>query len=139
VPATGTCYRFALPGLESGAPDADGAVWVIDPAPMWEELLHDLADDVPPAVISARFHKGLAAAVATTGEQLARAHQIDTVALSGGCFQNAVLFGETARRLEAAGLTVLSHAAVPANDGGLALGQAAVAAARLIQGDAPCA
>jgi len=70
---------------------------------------------------------------------LAHANGIDTVALSGGCFQNARLFEETARRLEAAGLAVLSHRAVPANDGGLALGQAAVAAARLMQGESPCA
>jgi hydrogenase maturation protein HypF len=56
----------------------------------------------------------------------------DTVVLSGGCFQNAVLFELIERQLHDAGFRVLSHSVVPTNDGGLALGQAAVAAARLI-------
>ena len=58
--------------------------------------------------------------------------RFDTIALSGGCFQNRVLFEEVVRRLEQDSFTVLSHAQVPANDGGLALGQAAIGAARLI-------
>ncbi len=63
----------------------------------------------------------------------------DTVVLSGGCFQNAVLFEQTEHRLREAGFTVLTHSIVPANDGGLALGQAAIAAARLTpQEHAPC-
>ncbi|HEX4098570.1 MAG TPA: hypothetical protein VHX64_17725, partial [Caulobacteraceae bacterium] len=66
----------------------------------------------------------------------------DAVALSGGCFQNRLLFEETARRLRLAGFTVLGHRRVPANDGGISLGQAAVAAARLIDArkeTSPCA
>jgi hydrogenase maturation protein HypF len=59
--------------------------------------------------------------------------RFDTVALSGGCFQNRILFERVAVQLRAAGFVVLSHAEVPANDGGLSLGQAAIAAARLLQ------
>jgi hydrogenase maturation protein HypF len=138
-------YRFELhpSAAHRNAPVAGqrdlGEFAAIDPRPMWEMLLTDMAEGVPVAVLSSRFHNGLAAAIAATGENLARRHCIDTVALSGGCFQNAVLLGGTIRRLETAGLTVLTHAAVPANDGGLALGQAAVAAARLLQGETPCA
>jgi hydrogenase maturation protein HypF len=69
-----------------------------------------------------------------------------TVALSGGCFQNRILFEEVVRRLEAEHFNVLTHAQVPANDGGLALGQAAIGAAQLIdnknkhqEGNTPCA
>ena len=92
----------------------------------------DLNRGTPPAVIAARFHKGLAIAVVAMTRALAQRARFDTVALSGGCFQNAVLFEQTERRLRDAGFTVLTHSMVPANDGGLALGQAAIAAARLI-------
>ena len=56
---------------------------------------------------------------------------IDVVALSGGCFQNRLLQAAAIERIEREGFTVLVHHRVPANDGGLALGQAVVAAARL--------
>ena len=79
---------------------------------------------------------GFANAVADTAIRLAGRKPerplFDTVALSGGCFQNSILFGAVARRLSDAGFTVLSHAEVPANDGGLSLGQAAIGAARLV-------
>jgi hydrogenase maturation protein HypF len=111
-----------------------GDTWILEPAPIWESLLRDLEAGLPPPVIAARFHKGLACGIAEMTEKLATIRSFDTVALSGGCFQNAVLLGEVSRLLRAQGFVVLSHAAVPANDGGLALGQAAIVAARLIQG-----
>jgi hydrogenase maturation protein HypF len=69
--------------------------------------------------------------------QLARrAHEsgprFDTVALSGGCFQNRILFEGVAQKLRAENFTVLAHGKVPANDGGLSLGQATIAAASLL-------
>jgi hydrogenase maturation protein HypF len=66
------------------------------------------------------------------GEAGEGAPRFNTVALSGGCFQNRVLFEQVVRRLEQQNFVVLTHAQVPANDGGLALGQAAIGAARLI-------
>jgi hydrogenase maturation protein HypF len=82
-------------------------------------------------MISARFHKGLAAAVAGLASDILRAQGVQrTVALSGGSFQNRILLEEVKRRLEADGVKVLIHARVPTNDGGLAFGQAAVASAR---------
>ena len=88
-------------------------------------------------MIAARFHKGLAKIVAALATNLARRDddggpRFDTIALSGGCFQNRILFEEVLRRLGQKDFVVLSHAQVPANDGGLALGQAAIGAARLI-------
>jgi hydrogenase maturation protein HypF len=73
--------------------------------------------------------------------------RFDTIALSGGCFHNRILLEEVLRRLEVQGFNVLTHSNVPAGDGGLALGQAAIAAAILIDeekkkttgGNAPCA
>ncbi len=104
---------------------------------MWRALLGDLIRKTPAPLIAARFHKGLARIVVAMTKKLARRDseggpRFDTVALSGGCFQNRILFEEIVRRLEGENFTVLSHAQVPANDGGLALGQAAIGAARLI-------
>lgn len=104
--------------------------WRLDPAPMWRSLLGDLQQAVPGPLIAGRFHGGLAAALASLAIRLAREKDITTVALSGGVFQNRTLFEALVRHLETAGLCVLSHQRVPANDGGLALGQAVIAAAR---------
>jgi len=83
------------------------------------------------AVISARFHNTLAAAIVETCSVIRRETGLDRVCLSGGTFQNMTLLGLTVRGLRAAGFPVYLHRAVPPNDGGLALGQAMVAATRL--------
>jgi hydrogenase maturation protein HypF len=78
-------------------------------------------------VVAARFHRGVAAAI-EAGCKLARERTgLDTVALSGGVFQNWLLLHETVARLQTAGFRVLTHARVPCNDGGISLGQAAIA------------
>jgi hydrogenase maturation protein HypF len=94
--------------------------------------MSDLQQAVPAASIAARFHMGLADAVVHTAIRLARQHGIDTIALSGGVFQNRILFERVVARLREMQLVPLTHRAVPANDGGLSLGQAVIAAARLI-------
>ncbi len=100
-------------------------------ASMWQAMLKDLAAQTSAAMISARFHKGLAVAVAGLASDILRAQAVQrTVALSGGSFQNRIVLEEVKRRLEAIGAKVLIHARVPTNDGGLAFGQAAVASAR---------
>ena len=110
----------------------DGKLARIDPAPMWRELLNDLQQGLETAIISERFHKGLAAAISRMACRLARQQQIETVALSGGVFQNATLLTLVERSLQEQGLGVLAHSRIPANDGGLALGQAMIAAAHAI-------
>lgn len=104
---------------------------------MWQALLEDLRSGTALSVISAKFHLGLAASVADLAAALAlkagdMTDPIDTVVLSGGCFQNKVLFEECVNRIEERGLNCLSHSQVPANDGGLSLGQGVIAAAREI-------
>jgi hydrogenase maturation protein HypF len=108
--------------------DTRAEPWQLDPAPMWSALLDDLAARVPAAMIAARFHAGLAETVAELAARAAQRHGLETVALSGGVFQNRTLFEATLKALRARGLRVLTHTRVPANDGGLALGQAAIAA-----------
>ncbi len=110
----------------------------LDPSPMWSALLDDLQFGLDKGRVAARFHAGLAAACADLTARLAREHRVDTVALSGGVFQNRTLFEAVSQQLKQAGLRVLAHERVPANDGGLALGQAAVAAARsIVRADDP--
>jgi hydrogenase maturation protein HypF len=107
---------------------------VLDPAPLWRELFEDLARRRPPEEIAAAFHVGLAAAIVAMALDLASRHWVSTVALSGGVFQNRLLLECVASRLESAGIAVLLQRQVPANDGGLSLGQATVAAARMSRG-----
>jgi hydrogenase maturation protein HypF len=98
-------------------------------------LLCDRARGESVARIAARFHQALvdgALAIArlAAGASAGRGERVERVALSGGCFQNRLLSERLAGSLRAAGFTVLLHRAVPPNDGGIALGQIAVAAAR---------
>ncbi|WP_347906076.1 carbamoyltransferase HypF [Pseudomonas purpurea] len=114
----------------------------LEPRPMWAALLNDLRAGVSPGVIAARFHVGLAQALVRMVEHLTEQHGdrwSGRIALSGGVFQNALLSGALIRSLESRGFQVLRHGRVPANDGGLSLGQAAVAAAqtRAAQEDRP--
>ncbi len=106
----------------------------IDPTEMWHMLCRDLQQNTAIEVISARFHLGLAAGISKMVNHLCHeggARHIETVVLSGGVFQNRALFERVGKLLENDAWRVLSHAKVPANDGGIALGQAVVALARI--------
>ena len=125
-------YPLSIPNLRGlGLP-------YIEPLAMWGAVLGDLILNTPVPIMAARFHKGLAKSIVAMTRKLAgeddeaMPQRFVTVALTGGCFQNRILFEEVTNRLERAGFTVLSHAQVPANDGGLALGQAVIGAAHLI-------
>ena len=118
-------YPFSIPLLGGrGLP-------YVEPLAVWRAMLGDLLLNTPVGVMCARFHRGLARSVVAMAQRLTADDGPDTVALSGGCFQNATLFRLVHEGLEQLGLNVLSHSRVPANDGGLALGQAAVAMAHL--------
>jgi hydrogenase maturation protein HypF len=90
----------------------------------------DLLAGVPPGVVSARFHHGVAAMIGQVCLWLHESSGLGTVALSGGVFQNLLLLGATVDVLETTGFRVLTHSRVPPNDGGISLGQAVVAGAR---------
>ncbi len=104
--------RFAVPGVELVRAVAD-----------------DLRAGVPRDVVAARFHNAVARVVADGCTLVRKACGLSTVALSGGVFQNLLLLGRAVTLLEERGFTVLTHHRVPPNDGGVSLGQAAVAAA----------
>ncbi len=98
------------------------------------DLVRAAADDmlagVAPAVIAARFHNGLSAAIVTVCARLREQSGLSVVALSGGVFQNQLLTGQVVAGLADEGFRVLVHSRVPCNDGGISLGQAAVAGSR---------
>jgi len=91
-------------------------------------VVEDLLDEVAPARIAARFHATLAEVIARGCARIRAQRGLGRVALSGGVFQNMRLQHGAVARLEGAGFEVYTHHQVPPNDGGLALGQAAVAA-----------
>jgi hydrogenase maturation protein HypF len=105
---------------ESGAYEFD-ARWQV--AELLAQVVADVRRGLDKGCISARFHRALARAVTYQAELLGA----DRVGLSGGVFQNRLLLERTVSELEQARVKVLWHQRVPTNDGGLALGQIAVA------------
>jgi hydrogenase maturation protein HypF len=116
----------------TGYPFAIDETHELQPAPMWQQLLTDLKHGIEPAVIAARFHLGLTEAIEHLTQRLRHTHAVTKVVLTGGVFQNRLLQQRVHQKLTQLGLTVLTHQQVPPNDGGLSLGQAAIAAARLL-------
>jgi hydrogenase maturation protein HypF len=82
-------------------------------------------------VVAARFHNTLAAAIHEMCLRMRRESGIGRVCLSGGTFQNMRLLALAARALRASGFELFLHRKVPPNDGGIALGQAVIAAERM--------
>ena len=107
-----------------------GGPVVLDPRPLVAAVVAERAAGVPVPMIAAGVHEGLGRAAAERAVALARAEGLAEVVLTGGVFQNVRLTEVVAAGVEAAGLTVLRHRTVPPNDGGISVGQAAVAVAR---------
>lgn len=114
---------------ENGSYPFDIQDGILDPAPLWEAMLADWRAGESAGTISARFHNAIADALLTICREIRSNAGTSTVALSGGVWQNRLLLHKTLERLRADRFTVLYHHRVPANDGGLALGQALIAAA----------
>ncbi|CAN5399891.1 carbamoyltransferase HypF [soil metagenome] len=104
--------------------------WVLDAADLVRQVVAHLRAGAGAAALALGFHRALAAAVLATADRARTVHGSDVVALSGGVFANALLTRLTAAALDGHQFTVLCHRMVPPNDGGLALGQVAVAARR---------
>jgi len=126
-------YPFSIP-LTAGQ-----GMPYIEPVAVWRAMLGDLVLRTPVGVMAARFHRGLAKCIVEMAQRITKDSEIDTVALSGGCFQNATLFKLVHEGLENSGLKVLSHSKFPANDGGISLGQAVVALAATQSEEKICA
>ena len=113
----------------SCAPESAWPVVVDGPRirPPIAEVVEDLRH-LDAARVARRFHSWVVDAIATVASRLAQQHRLDCVAFSGGVFVNRIIAAEAAAKL--APLLVLQHRLVPPNDGGLALGQLAIAAAK---------
>jgi hydrogenase maturation protein HypF len=103
--------------------------FVIDTRPIIREVVLRIRAGQSPESIAAAFHATLAEAIADVCRRISEETGLNTVCLSGGCFQNALLLDKTINRLTEKGLTAYWQCAVPPNDGGLSLGQVAVARA----------
>jgi hydrogenase maturation protein HypF len=107
-------YQFALNGT------------TIDPGPLLHNIIADLRAGLPKEVIAGKFHRAVALMVVEMARRIREDTGLAVVALSGGVFQNVTLLRLTSQGLSAQGFEVLIHRQVPANDGGLALGQAMI-------------
>jgi hydrogenase maturation protein HypF len=110
--------------LESG----DGLV--LDTVELVAALVRERARGRPADELAALFHESLAQGISRVCVRLGSELGIERVALSGGVFQNALLLARVEQLLQERDLTVYANHEVPANDGGISLGQALVAASR---------
>ncbi len=115
-------YEFSL---------ATAGTTEVDFRPTIRALVEDILRGEPRPLMAARFHVTLVAAITQACRAVRRATGITQVCLSGGCFQNLILLRGSRDALRAAGFHVFFPRVMPANDGGIALGQAAVACATL--------
>jgi hydrogenase maturation protein HypF len=118
-------YAFAIaetPGGEGG--------WIIETVPLIRGVVADVEAGRDAALVSVRFHATVAAMLRAAARRAREETKLERIALSGGCFANARLVRLLAAALEVDGFEVYLHRDVPPGDGGVALGQAYVAAAR---------
>ncbi len=114
------CYSFNLWKDEGG--------FVLGYPALISSIVDDIVAKETAPIISARFHNTMAEVALSATRLIWNLTGLETVALSGGVFQNRLLLEKTVYLLESDGFTVLTHARVPPNDGGIALGQALIAA-----------
>jgi hydrogenase maturation protein HypF len=125
---------MASPEDETGYPlqlVPDGDRWIIGTRPLFEALLDDLGRNLPVAAISRRFHNGLVEGFVQLATLLRKKTALNRVCLSGGTFHNIYLSQRLEARLPEAGFELFTQKEVPSGDGGLSLGQALVAVAKM--------
>ncbi len=115
-------YDFAL-----AASPSDPALIDVDLRPTIREIVAGVEAGQQQATLVARFHATLVAVIAEVCRRMRAELQLNRICLSGGCFQNAILLSGCIEALRGDGFEVFIHREVPANDGGISLGQAAIA------------
>ena len=125
-PAIDSAYQFTLFETIEGPVQLDITLIV-------KQFIADIQAQTAPSTISAKFHNAIANALAELAQKARKATEINTVALSGGVFCNRFLTNRLIRLLKQNNFLVLLNRHVPANDGGIALGQAAIAARKMMK------
>lgn len=96
----------------------------------FEGMIADLQRNVPVSLIAGKFHQTIVEVISATTIQIREDSKVNKVVLSGGTFQNRIILEKAENRLQKDGFEVFSHSLIPSNDGGIALGQLAIAAKR---------
>ena len=105
----------------------NGSMWIMDPAPMWGELLQDMKHGVSKPIIARKFHLTMVNLFIDALSNIRNETGLNQVVLSGGVFHNQIVLLELVQGLLARGFSVYHHQQVPPGDGGIALGQAIIA------------
>lgn len=126
-------YRWEMDerSVHEESPAADPPAWMIDTRPLIRSVVEDIRSGFDGHVIARRFHATVTDMIAVVCGRIRAETGLNRVVLSGGVFMNALLTEETTRRLGDEQFNVYRHRLVPPNDGGLSLGQIAIAAALL--------
>ena len=124
--AAAGAYPFEV--VDAGSGSSTELMLVVDTRPLIAAVAEEAGKGVAAALIGRRFHTTLCDLIVTVCERLRDATGLGTVVLSGGVFLNALLTGEVHARLQGLGFRAYRHRRVPPNDGGLSLGQLAIAA-----------
>jgi hydrogenase maturation protein HypF len=134
----GVCQHAGYEGqaaieLENAIDDCENGLYEIPLSedtiflkPLFDQIVRDLHQRIPKEVISTRFHNGIIRLILDICQLIRTETGLTEIALSGGVWQNMYLFTHTVPQLSSAGFNVLVHHRVPANDGGISLGQLAV-------------
>ena len=123
--------RYPIEIIEEPTDDGRFASKLINTNIIIKEIVGDVLNNLPPSIISAKFHNTIADLVLAGCHSMRKTSDINQVALSGGVWQNMSLLEKTVELLNKSGFVVYLHHSVPTNDGGLSLGQAIIAAQKL--------
>lgn len=111
------CYSWEI--------EEKNGTFIIKVKTLLEELINDI-DKTPSNLISAKFHNTITKMILNIALLIREETKINTVVLSGGCFQNRRLLKESVKVLKRGNFKVYTHSQVPCNDGGISLGQAII-------------
>jgi hydrogenase maturation protein HypF len=124
-------YAFDWEKISNKEGEAEEKPYQVLTAPLIKGIVQDISNGVAPPEISAKFHAAIIRGISELTECIAKETGLGRIVVSGGVFQNAILLSNLSRELIQRDFKVFSHSEVPTNDGGIALGQALVAAAKM--------